>query len=378
MSGLLGGVLPTIFSQADRAKRYLGGLLSDPIGRLEQAGGQAKDDLTKIGLLSEQAFNDPKNPMKLQDNAAARQLVDTYLNSVLNFAPVGMFVGPKSATWDKAASERAQALAQKGVDPRQIWKETGTFKGPDGMWRQEIDDSAARAIDAAQWGWGNRTGIKQGEAAIGPIDEFLQHEQLSRAYPNGLMNFGGSENRAVMSVSPKQSESASFMSGVGPDDWGRFGVGMEGNAINKKSALHELQHAIQEKEGFAIGGDMSSATAYARGFKNMDEFSAAKKSAEDAYWASRKAVDQAMSAPRYKGQAADIRKFQEAERGAQQTMKQFQTGNTAEAMDAYRRLGGEAEARATEARMNMNMQQRREVFPLDSYDVPLDQLILRR
>lgn len=92
MSGLLGGVLPAIYSQADRAKRYLGGLLSDPVGRMQQAGGQAVDDLTKIGLLSEQAFSDPKNPMKMQDNAASRQLVDTYLNSVMNFAPVGMHV----------------------------------------------------------------------------------------------------------------------------------------------------------------------------------------------------------------------------------------------------------------------------------------------
>ena len=92
MSGLLGGVLPAIYSQADRAKRYLGGLLSDPVGRMQQAGGQAVDDLNKIGLLSEQAFSDPRNPMKMQDNAASRQLVDTYLNSVLNFAPVGMNV----------------------------------------------------------------------------------------------------------------------------------------------------------------------------------------------------------------------------------------------------------------------------------------------
>jgi len=90
MSGLLGGVLPAIFSQADRAKRYIGGLLADPVGRMQQAGGQAVDDLSKLGLLSEQAFNDPRNPMKLQDNAAARQLTDTYLNSVMNFAPVGV------------------------------------------------------------------------------------------------------------------------------------------------------------------------------------------------------------------------------------------------------------------------------------------------
>lgn len=111
MSGLLGGVLPAIYSQADRAKRYLGGLLSDPVGRMQQAGGQAVDDLTKIGLLGEQAFNDPRNPMKLQNNAAARQLVDTYLNSVMNFAPVGMTVkGPQAEALETARKNAVKML----------------------------------------------------------------------------------------------------------------------------------------------------------------------------------------------------------------------------------------------------------------------------
>ncbi len=46
--------------------------------------------------------------------------------------------------------------------------------------------------------------------------------------------------------------------------------------------------------------------------------------------------------------------------------------------DAYRRLAGEAEARATQARMNMGPAERRAMFPYDSYDVPVDQLIVRQ
>lgn len=111
MSGLLGGILPAVYSQADRAKRFIGGLLADPMGRLEQAGGQAKDDLTKLGLLQEQAFSDPRNPMKMQDNAASRQLVDTYLNSVMNFAPVGMTVkGPQAEALEKARKNAVKML----------------------------------------------------------------------------------------------------------------------------------------------------------------------------------------------------------------------------------------------------------------------------
>jgi hypothetical protein len=45
--------------------------------------------------------------------------------------------------------------------------------------------------------------------------------------------------------------------------------------------------------------------------------------------------------------------------------------------DLYQRLAGEAEARAVEARMNMTPAQRRAMFPEESYDVPINELIIR-
>jgi hypothetical protein len=42
---------------------------------------------------------------------------------------------------------------------------------------------------------------------------------------------------------------------------------------------------------------------------------------------------------------------------------------------AYKLDAGEGMARATQARQSMNMDQRRAVFPEDSYDVPMDVLI---
>ena len=43
----------------------------------------------------------------------------------------------------------------------------------------------------------------------------------------------------------------------------------------------------------------------------------------------------------------------------------------------YKRLAGGAEARATQARLPLNALQRRALFPEDSYDVPVNQLIIR-
>jgi hypothetical protein len=42
----------------------------------------------------------------------------------------------------------------------------------------------------------------------------------------------------------------------------------------------------------------------------------------------------------------------------------------------YERILGEAEARAVEKRMNMTPQERRATFP--SYDVPLNEIIIRK
>lgn len=43
--------------------------------------------------------------------------------------------------------------------------------------------------------------------------------------------------------------------------------------------------------------------------------------------------------------------------------------------DEYQRLLGEVEARAAQARQNMTMQERRGLFPMLSYDVPIEQII---
>ena len=50
----------------------------------------------------------------------------------------GMLVGKKAATWDALAAAKAKMMTDIGTDARTIWSETGTWKGPDGKWRQEL------------------------------------------------------------------------------------------------------------------------------------------------------------------------------------------------------------------------------------------------
>lgn len=62
-----------------------------------------------------------------------------------------------------------------------------------------------------------------------------------------------------------------------------------------------------------------------------------------------------------------------------QGVEGFSSGGTIgpgeNAIENYRRLAGEAEARAVEARLPLTMEQRKKLFPLESYDIPIEGLI---
>jgi hypothetical protein len=90
MAGLLDGVLPYLYSQSDRLKRHVGGLLSDPMGTLEQtAGGLLDSHKAQQGLLS-QAFANEKRPFQVTDKNAMMQAAQNMLNGPLGMAPAGI------------------------------------------------------------------------------------------------------------------------------------------------------------------------------------------------------------------------------------------------------------------------------------------------
>lgn len=99
MAGLLSGVLPYVFSQSDRLKRNVGGLLSDPLGSLEQTSGGLLDAHRGQQNLLAQAFADPAQPFRVTDQGAMQAAAMNMLAGPLGVAPVGMI--------DKAALKAA-------------------------------------------------------------------------------------------------------------------------------------------------------------------------------------------------------------------------------------------------------------------------------
>jgi len=255
----------------------------------------------------------------------------------------GMFIGKGAKTWDALKAAEAEKLLAKGVDPKEVWKQNGTFKGVDNALRQEIPDNAAEMESGGKY-----FGTKGGG---GKASQVLEHDDLYRAYPEAG-NINTNYNFEAPTHGGSFNEASNFIQVDAP----------MGYQSAKSTTLHELQHAIQQREGWAKGGNTESmpdeistnqAKVIAAMIKKGKTPSESIKWVREklGWWPDAKTIDMAMS--------KDIGKY----------------GDTP--MESYRRLAGEAEARATQARMNMDMPQRLENYPLDSYDVPLDQLIVR-
>jgi len=205
-----------------------------------------------------------------------------------------IFIGPKSKAWDKASAEVAQKMEKDGSSARYIWEKTGTFKGPDGKWRQEISD---QDINLRTQSFGKD---RQGNKIVLPVSEgsasqVFEHPELYNAYPFTKKINTEIGKRPKTSGSAEYGVEGRFIEAYGPSD------------DEVKSALvHEMQHQIQDREGMSAGSN-------------------------------------------------------------------FIVGNEND-FQRYLKAAGEAEARATQARRNMSMAQRRSIFPMDSYDVPWDEL----
>lgn len=159
-------------------------------------------------------------------------------------ASLGMFAGRGAQGADTGALARAMHLDSKGFAPEDIHADTGWFKGPDEQWRFEIPDSEAswigpRGRDDEGNQYAHAIPVVPRELTLGDV---LHHPQLFDQYP---------ELRSV-TVSPE------YEPGVQASQRpGQIGIGLGSPADVLSATLHETQHEIQDREGFAQGGNPS-------------------------------------------------------------------------------------------------------------------------
>lgn len=172
-----------------------------------------------------------------------------------NVAPT--FAGPLSKTADHKALDLAKELARKGSNRDDIWNQTGWFQGENKKWRYEIDDSGSTRI-AHPFPSTDFTG---------KLSEALDHPDLYAAYPD--LAEAGSTLRG--SIGPEGGWGAY----QAPQKGGLFRKPVSENVaatsegriipaevdIGRQNLTHEIQHAIQQREGFDLGSNPKSAAA---------------------------------------------------------------------------------------------------------------------
>jgi hypothetical protein len=202
---------------------------------------------------------------------------------------LGMFGGRMAATADHAALAKAEKMATAGASKEDIWNATGWFKGADDKWRFEIPDNGATYRDykvpsrdpfakgqavydfLTQRGYDlPRNSVTGGVVArdVGrikpedysaawahahstadapptvPLSNVFEHDKLFNAYP-------GLKGVEVTNDVPH---------GYAGMSWGeKVAVGNGPGIDGRSTMLHELQHEIQNVEGFAKGSNKTSA-----------------------------------------------------------------------------------------------------------------------
>lgn len=256
----------------------------------------------------------------------------------------GMFAGRGAKTADVVKLATAERMAAAGASPEDIWRSTGWFQGADGKWRFEIDDSAVPITKR----------LTEKELQSYPtIRDALPHKQLFEAYPGVDKTFLGPEYRSGMLGSYIPDQQVITVSPRDPSDFS----GQSGGS-QKSTLLHELQHAIQQSEGFAKGGMPSGPYFPGERDRHIQEQLRALRE---------------MNANSHLG-PFPFPPLTEAELVEMATRNVNHPSGRA---SFIRRLAGEVEARAVQSRMNLAPHQRAERAPWLDYDVPIDQQIVR-
>ena len=193
------------------------------------------------------------------------------------------YAGVNAKTADMRSLREARELEEAGAAAETIREATGWFRGADGKWRFEIDDSKmeynrrgdnhfnerypgykryrellkkanSEALGLTTGGltseereefgnlkniWG--TAVKNGETEGWQLEDYLHHDELYEAYPM--------LKHATLQFQKMEAGANGFYSAEDNT------IVLSDNLIGKpeKTLLHEIQHAIQRTEGFSGG-----------------------------------------------------------------------------------------------------------------------------
>lgn len=279
-----------------------------------------------------------------------------------NMMVPGTFIGPKGLArlfGDDAAKgmlATAESKLASGVPKEAVFQELGVFKGPEGKWRYEIDDSNIP----------QKLQLTEDKLFEYPrVSESLPHNELFNAYPDAadirLAPYLGNDGTMGTYL---RDQNAIELKPIARGD-----MTPQASRSATSTLLHELQHAVQGREGFArggspgqfssasemvnsISGDMKIAPDVVEFWRRVDSGTPRKQAGEGL---DRDAVINALG-------FSDSLEARNWASGLEKQMNEW-ADIAIDPFSAYQRLAGEAEARAVQDRMNMPMSERRSIFP---------------
>lgn len=291
--------------------------------------------------------------------------------SPLGTAPKGaarMFLGRNSSGADGMALRQAEKMAADGLSEERIWSQTGWFRGEDGHWRYEVSDHKAKInpekitpsepTTNPQSSTGTATD-NTGTVSVPLFDkhnvaEYFKHQDLQRkaVYPEGT------GTASIIDSTNLYPSYEPFVQGFFDPAKNAIGMAKASPKSFKGTMLHELQHAIQQKEGFVNGGSSSQflpADFAAQQSAARAELTRSGKAAEAIYTQNGHA-----KGPDYKAAYAA---FEEA-RQESVRLGQMRQDSIAQ----YHNILGEREARNVSKRSNMTNEERKQNPPWKTID----------
>lgn len=240
---------------------------------------------------------------------------------------------------------RDEALADDQVE--KIRLATGWFPAGDGKWRREFSDDAMRLNPDVQ------KRLNTFGRADDMLGDLIEHPELFRIYP-------------AMRVIDTTIDIAPTERG----QYNRQNGSIRVQAPNIKRALyvllHEIQHSIQEREGFAVGGSPAmmekkreQASALMERFKSHPEFPEAQKAyqkVQDDYLEERITKEQADE------KIASLKELYPVLRFYKEAEGRF-SEYSHDPHDLYHRLHGEQEAGAAMWRRTLSPEERQAQTP---------------
>ena len=307
------------------------------------------------------------------------------------------YAGTSAQTADKLKLSQAQQMEMDGADNEAIRQATGWFKGMDGKWRFEIDDSKAtltlpdssklqsklQALEAEYAPFDARDEIWRAPARkiasrifdiknkIQQIEQkttlgdLIKHPALYKAYPNLKQITVYFDDNYV------ESGDAYF-------DGAHQSIHIRSSSKNRPGLLqlilHEIQHSIQSREGFARGGspEMMDArdkerrdliSGHEENLKLWREDISATKFLQDLMQKYLAGEIEATDLPRLFSEWENNSPVGGAIKALKEELKRLYEAYPGTPFEAYQRLAGEIEARDTANRAGLSPEQRKETAP---------------